>query len=155
MWYNFLMRNDVVLQWTEGGVLRDGHFKLREFETSDGLVMIDSTVVYSLEFVRRDLNHLYRSDVQIIITSGLRTEEDNAALAARLGWTDDGGQVSRDSRHLPKHGGIAVDLFARRRYGQGWRIIEQSVVGETCRPYFNFVKDDYEDGHVHADNRKD
>jgi hypothetical protein len=81
----------------------------------------------------------------------VRTEAELAALAARLGWTDEGGSVSRDSMHLTKYGGIAVDLVgvvASSRHR-----VPQTTLGEVCRRYFDFVKDDYRDGHVHADLR--
>lgn len=154
MWYNRGMRNDIVLSWDDGGVVQSGHFKLSEFASKNGLVVVDSGLVVSLELVRRDLCHLFGCDVQIIITSGTRLESENVALAERLGWTDAGGAVARDSRHLPKYGGIAVDLFARRQFGQGYEIVSPDIVAETCRQHFRYVKGDYADGHVHADNRK-
>ena len=66
--------------------------------------------------------------------------------------TDEGGLVARRSMHLAEFGGIAVDLTAvvaatRTR-------IPQRVLGDICRRHFDWVKDDYADGHVHADNRE-
>jgi hypothetical protein len=153
MWYNPDMRNDIVLCWEYDGSILESHFKLREFESRSGLVVVDSKLVRLLELVRRDLCVIYRQDVQIIITSGTRTEAENEELGERLGWCEDGGSVARDSRHLPKYGGIAVDCYARIRSGVGWEIVPQSTLGSACRVYYAHVKDDYADGHVHADCR--
>jgi len=127
------------------------HFSLREFENAYGFVMIHASVPRALEQVRRDLCHEAGEEVQIVITDALRTEEELRRLAKRYGWTDEGGTVSRNSRHLARYGGIAVDIVARVR-STGARF-PQDRVGAVCRRYFDFVKDDYPDGHVHADNR--
>jgi hypothetical protein len=127
------------------------HFRLREFEDRDGLAMVHATTLDSLERVRRDLLAMIGEEVWVIITDGVRTQADLERLAARLGWTDEGGRVSRDSKHLARYGGIAVDcaaMVARTR-----ERVPQHVLGEICRRHFDFVKDDYPDGHVHADNR--
>ena len=127
------------------------HFKLREFENDAGLVMVHRSLLESLERVRRDLVQETGEEVWLIITNALRTQADLEQLAARLGWTDEGGAVSRNSKHLAKFGGIAVDLVAvvaRTRAR-----VPQRVLGATCRKHFDWVKDDYRDGHVHADNR--
>jgi hypothetical protein len=91
-------------------------------------------------------------DVQIVITSGTRSPADNKRLADKLGWVGDGGLVARDSRHLPSHGGIAADLYARYRGVDGWIVLQQEDVAISCRRYFQYVKADYQDGHIHADN---
>ncbi len=127
------------------------HFRLREFENRDGLAMVHASVLESLERVRRELTSMAGETVWVIITDALRTEADLERLAGRLGWIDEGGAVSRNSKHLAKFGGIAVDLVAvvastRRR-------VPQKTVGRVCRKFFSWVKDDYGDGHVHADNR--
>ncbi|MBN2310879.1 MAG: hypothetical protein JXR94_18030 [Candidatus Hydrogenedentes bacterium] len=127
------------------------HFRLCEFENGDGLAMVHASTLASLERVRRDLAAWARRDVWVIVTDALRTDADLERLAARLGWIDEGGAVSRDSKHLARHGGIAVDLVAvvagtRER-------IPQRILGEICRRHFDWVKDSYRDGHVHADNR--
>jgi len=127
------------------------HFRLREFENPDGLAMVHADTLVSLEKMRRDLCAMYRTDIWVIITNAVRTPADLERLAARLGWTDQGGAVSRDSRHLARYGGIAVDVIAviaatRER-------VPQKTLGGVCRRHFDFVKDDYRDGHVHADNR--
>jgi len=147
------MRNDIAFCWDCDGVPVKSHFRLREFEGADGLVVVDSGLVRSLELVRRDLCERFGSDVQILITSGTRSHAENEKLAQRLGWVEDGGQVARDSKHLPEHGGIAIDCYARYLEGDVWVIVPQTTLGSACRVHFTFVKDDYPDGHVHADNR--
>jgi len=144
-------RNDIPLL-----TLLDGapvsHFKLKEFENGDGLAMAHASVLVSLEKTRRDLCARYDEEVWILITDAVRTPEDLQCLAARYGWTDEGGTVARRSKHLVEFGGIAVDMvavIARTRTR-----VPQKVLGTICRQYFDFVKDDYKDGHVHADNRE-
>ena len=127
------------------------HFRLREFENRDGLAMVHSSTLNSLELVRRDLNAMAGEEVWVIVTDALRTQADLDRLASRLGWTDDGGTVSRDSKHLAKYGGIAVDLIAV--VADSRSRVPQATLGKVCRRHFEWVKDDYADGHVHADNR--
>ena len=81
----------------------------------------------------------------------MRTRDDLERLAARLGWADEGGAVARQSKHLAKFGGVAVDVVARVASTRG--LVPQAALGDVCRRYFDWVKDDYADGHVHADNR--
>ena len=127
------------------------HFKLREVENAAGLAMVHDGTLLSLERVRRDLGALYGETVWVLITGAVRTPEDLERLAARHGWTDEGGLVARRSRHLAEFGGIAVDLAARvARTGAP---VPQRTLGAVCRRHFDWVKDDYQDGHVHADNR--
>ena len=143
-------RNDVKLSVT----LDDEearNFRLREFENAEGLAMVHASAMTSLEEVRRDLCAMAGETVWVMITNGVRTQADLTRLAARLGWTDEGGAVSRQSKHLARYGGIAVDLIAvvaRTRAR-----IPQKDLGAVCRRHFDWVKDDYRDGHVHADNR--
>ena len=127
------------------------NFKLREFENRDGLAMLHRKTLTALELTRRDLNNRYAETVWVLITSAVRTQEDQQQLAARLGWTDQGGLVARRSRHLPQFGGIAVDIIAVNARTR--TRIPQHLLGAICRQHFDFVKDDYSDGHVHADNR--
>jgi len=143
-------RNNIALVATVDGE-RVSHFRLREFENGDGLAMVHATALESLERVRRDLCAMAGQEVWIIVTDGVRTPADLERLAARLGWADAGGLVARQSKHLAEFGGIAVDLVAvvaktRER-------VPQKKLGEVCRRHFDYVKDDYRDGHVHADNR--
>ena len=48
-------------------------------------------------------------------------------------------------------GGIAADLVAVNARTR--ERVPQRIVGTVCRRHFDWVKDDYNDGHVHADNR--
>lgn len=143
-------RNDVRLLSTLDG--EDvAHFRLREFANADGLAVVHPELLLALERVRRELNAMAGEAVWVIVKDGVRTEADLSRLAARLGWADEGGSVSRDSMHLAKYGGIAVDVIAvitnsRHR-------VPQVTLGNICRRHFDFVKDDYADGHVHADLR--
>ncbi len=143
-------RNDIRLM-TELDGEPVSHFRLREFENRDGLAMVHGSVLDSLERVRRDLCAMVGEDVWIIVTDGVRTPADLERLAARLGWIDEGGAVSRHSKHLAKFGGIAVDVTARIAATRDR--VPQATLGEVCRRHFDWVKDDYADGHVHADNR--
>jgi hypothetical protein len=143
-------RNDVRLV-TEIDGEEVSHFKLREFENRDGLVMLHASVLDSLERVRRELCAAAGEDVWIIVTDGVRTQADLERLAARLGWVDEGGAVARNSKHLAKFGGVAVDVVAKVASTRA--LVPQAALGAVCRRYFDWVKDDYADGHVHADNR--
>jgi len=143
-------RNDIRLLASVDGE-EAAHFRLREFVNADGLAMVHPELLIALERVRRDLNAMAGETVWVIIKDAVRTNADLAKLAARLGWTDEGGVVSRDSMHLAKYGGIAVDLIAM--IASGKHRVPQSTLGEVCRRYFDYVKDDYRDGHVHADLR--
>lgn len=147
------MRNGAYIAWDDNGKPGVPHFRMREFENCDGFVMITSGLVEALEGMRRDLVEVHGPGIQVIITSALRTELENKALGERLGWADQGGLVARDSHHLPKYGGIAVDLFARYKHGQGYMIVGQRELGVIARRYFNYVKSDYKDGHIHCDMR--
>lgn len=143
-------RNDVALVIPVDGEPAS-HFRLREFENTDGMAMVHASALESLERVRRDLCAAAGETVWVIITDAVRTQAELERLAARLGWADEGGTVARRSKHLAEYGGIAVDVIAviartRER-------VPQRELGEACRRYFDWVKDDYPDGHVHADNR--
>jgi len=144
-------RNNILLVHPTTG--EPTHFTLREFENRDGLAMVHSATLVALEAVRADLCAFTHEEVWLIITKygAVRTPADNELLGAKYGWTDEGGKVSRDSTHLAEYGGIAGDLVAvvvrtRER-------IAQVSLGRICRRYFDWVKDDYPDGHVHADKR--
>lgn len=144
-------RNDVRLLTNLDGEMVS-HFRLREFENGDGLAMVHASVLEALERVRRDLGAMQGQEVWILVTNAVRTQADLERLAARLGWVDEGGLVARNSRHLARFGGIAVDIVAR--VARTHAVVPQRTLGAVCRRYFDFVKDDYADGHVHADNRE-
>jgi len=103
-------RNDVALVADVDGE-RLTHFRLREFENGEGLAMVHASLLESLERVRRALCVMAGEDVWLIVTDAVRTHADLERLAARLGWTDEGGAVARDSKHLAEYGGIAVDVI--------------------------------------------
>lgn len=142
--------NDIPLLCHIDG-LPASHFRLREFANADGLAIVHPSLVESLERTRRDLCREAGETVWLIITSATRTEADLARLAARLGWVDEGGAVSRDSKHLARCGGIAADLVAS--VARTRERIPQAALAAVCRRHFDYVKADYSDGHVHADNR--
>lgn len=143
-------RNDVrLLTCLDGEDV--SHFRLREFENRAGLAMVHPALLESLERVRRDLCKMAAETIWIIITGAVRTEDDLERLAARYGWVDEGGTVARNSKHLAKFGGIAADLVAVNARTR--QRVSQKGVGTVCRRHFDWVKDDYNDGHVHADNR--
>jgi len=144
-------RNDVQLAVKIDGNWVITHFNLKEFESKNGWVMIHKSVIVSLSKLREELAKIFKEEIEIIITDTTRTQEDLNYLAARLGWTDEGGLVSKNSRHLDRYGGIAVDFYARHK--QNKERIPSSQIEPICRKYFDFVKADYADGHIHADNR--
>lgn len=143
-------RNDIrLLLYLDGEPV--SNFRLREFENAEGLAMVHPKLLEALERTRAELCARAGETVWLMVTDAVRTQSDLDRLASRYGWIDEGGKVARDSKHLAKHGGIAVDLVAvnartRQRTGQ-------AELGAVCRKYFDWVKDDYADGHVHADVR--
>ena len=155
-------RNRIPIYTMLDGVLVS-HYTMRELENRDGMVMAFPRTMLSLERVRRDLCAEAGEEVLVIVKDAMRTGAENARLAERLGWTDEGGLVSRLSKHVPRPeivngkevivGGYAVDIIAEAASDR--RRITQSMLGAVCRRHFDFVKDDYADGHVHADNRGD
>lgn len=143
-------RNDIpLLTWLDGKPV--SNFRLREFENREGLAMVNAHLLLALEKVRRDLAEFAGEEVWVIITDSVRTHADLERLAARLGWAEEGGTVARHSKHLAEYGGIAVDLKAVVKSSR--TRIPQAVLGKICRRHFDWVKDDYADGHVHADLR--
>jgi hypothetical protein len=132
--------------------------------------MVHPSLLLSLEKLRQNLSGLDAfEEVEIIIASGLRTQEDNAWLGEKYGYTEAGGDVSRDSKHLPEYGGIAADFWARRKRDK--KVIPTDVLLRCAQQVFDFCKA-YKDGkhpeevklndlggrihvggHVHGDNR--
>jgi len=127
------------------------HFRLREFLSPSGVAVVRSDLLRALEGLRAALWEAAGEEVFIRISSGTRTQADQVRLAQRLGWTDEGGLVSRTSRHLVEYGGIAADIYARTRSGKA---IPQQELAAVCKKFFPFVKADYRDGHVHVDMRE-
>lgn len=144
-------RNDIpLLTQLDGKPV--SHFRLREFENAEGLAMVHPRLLEALERTRRDLCATHRQEIWLIVTDATRTQADLEGLAQRHGWIGQGGKVSRDSKHLTKYGGIAADLVAVNASTR--EPIPQNELGAICRTHFDYVKDDYTDGHVHADMRK-
>jgi len=137
------------------------HFSLHEFTVSASsqekqtlvhtFAQVHYSVLEGLEKVRRDLAVHEGTECWIKITCAVRTEARNKELAEEYGWTDEGGTVARHSKHLPEYRGIAVDLYAYYK-ATGERVAPK-LVGEIARRYFDYVKDTYRDGHIHADQR--
>lgn len=129
------------------------HFTLREFENLRGYVTIHPSILLSLEKLRRELCRLYGGEeIEIIVLNAIRTDEDTRRIAARYGWADEGGRVSRDSKHNTIYSGVAVDIKARRkgRKDPDGQVL-MGTLAELAAKCFDYVKF-YED-HVHADNR--
>lgn len=127
------------------------HFKLREFENAEGIACVHPALLKGLEQTRAQLCRMTGEEVSVIITDGIRTQADLERLGEMYGWTDDGGTVSRTSKHLLEYGGIAADIRARRRASGLY--VEQALVGNVCREFFDRVIDTYGTGHVHVDQR--
>jgi len=144
-------RNNLQLAIKTGDTYQITHFNLKEFENPNGWAMVHESVIISLTKVRKALMEKIGEEVEIIITGSTRTPQDLKRLAERLGWLEEGGSVARNSRHLDRFGGIAVDFYARQKRDK--KRIATNIVKEVSQQYFDFVKADYPDGHIHADNR--
>jgi hypothetical protein len=146
-----MVTNDIRL-WNNVSGEMVSHFRLREFQNPLGWVVLHEKVPWGLEMTRCALNVRYPTwRVQLIIKDCTRTRQQNEALARKLGWSDEGGTVSRDSMHLVHNGGIAVDFIAWSRTRN--IPIPAKEVGDIASLYFDFVKW-YPDHHVHGDFRK-
>lgn len=147
--------NNVVLCTSNG---TPSHFKASEFDNPQRLLMVHPTVIDALEYLRALLCEWAQEEICIKITNAVRTNEDMQRLARIYGWIGetrpDGrpGQVARDSKHKMNYGGIAVDIYAYQKDGGGY--VPQNILGRHARKCFDWVKDDYGDGHVHCDNRE-
>lgn len=146
-----MQANDLVIVCPITG--KPSHFKFREFANRDGVAVVHPALLTGLELLRTDLGELAGEEVCIRITDATRTQDDLEALAERLGWADEpGGLVSRISRHLVRYGGIAADIEAYIKSTD--EPVPQSVVTEMAGEHFDYVKGDYDDGHVHVDQRE-
>ena len=128
------------------------NFTIREFQNTLGWVILHKKVPWGLEMTRAALNARYPTWlIQILVSNCTRTRQQNEALARKLGWTDEGGLVSRESFHLVEFGGIAVDFVG---FSTARKIrIPAKEVADIAGLYFDYVKC-YSDGHVHGDFRK-
>ena len=145
--------NRVPLMVNLGNGWTRSHFSLHEFANKEGLAIVHPRLLEGLERLRDSLCVAYETDVPILLTCGTRTEKDNGLLAVRLGWIDEGGAVARESKHLPRYGGVAADIYAvlsRPGDPDGIRV-PQHILAEHAKRFFSYVKADYPDGHVHVD----
>lgn len=143
--------NDILL-WNNIDGQMVSHFRLKEFQNPHGWVILHEKVPRALHWTRHALNLRYPTWlIQILVRDCTRTRQQNEALARKLGWTDEGGLVSRESFHLVHFGGIAVDFVA---YSMARQIrIPAKEVADIAALYFDYVKW-YADDHVHGDFRK-
>ena len=152
------MRNNVRLQLDDVCGIKESHFKLYEFEGDEGLVVVSDRLILALELLRFELNGIVVGDGEgteaiIKVTSGTRTLTENAELAKKYGWTDQGGTVSKESRHLPKFGGIAADIIPYYVGKTGAGVVPKVISVPLCRKFFDYVNANYSDNHIHCDLR--
>lgn len=128
------------------------HFKLFEFEDpEDGhVVVLHPLLLNQLEQYHEAISQTLGHNIAIVVTSGTRTQRSNKRLANRFGWTDYGGLVSRNSRHLPKFGGIAVDFYALDKETK--QIVNTTFAAGLADEFFDVVLDHYPT-HIHVDLR--
>jgi len=126
------------------------HFRLYEFadHQDNELVVLDPYTPRQLEILRTRIHESTGIEHEIIVTSGTRTEKTNNALGELLGWTDEGGPVSRDSTHQPKHGGRTVDIKARNKHTKELMPIAQ--LANFCQGLFIVIISRYL-SHVHLE----
>jgi len=128
------------------------HFKLYEFEDRafHHLVVLHPQTLERLELLHYALSEDLKHPVAISITCGTRSPRTNTQLAKLLGWIDDGGLVSRNSRHLPKFGGIAADLYALDKKLRV--LVPTNRLAAIANQFFDVVLDHYPT-HIHVDLR--
>lgn len=128
------------------------HFKLYEFEDrADGhLVVLHPLTLQLLELFHLALSQNIGHLIAIIVTCGTRTQRTNNRLAKLLGWTDEGGLVSRTSKHLPNFGGIAVDCYVLDK--ELGLLVPTGKVSDIAMRFFDTVLDHYPT-HIHVDLR--
>ena len=146
-----------IYTWVNGAWV--SHFCVEEFQSGSGVTCVNLRVVAALERLRTNLSTDESEEIQVIVTDGTRSDEDNERLATKYGWMDEGGKVSRNSQHLVRNGACGVDFFAQRKrrgyygYSGKRRAIPVEQVRHAADQVFDFVKT-YKDGHVHGDQRK-
>ena len=128
------------------------NFTLAEFKDNmTDQAMIHPWNIVCLERLRSRLEAELKTKIRITITSGLRSEAKNRKLAETLGWTDAGGKVSRNSKHLPKYYGVAQDIMPKQFKNGSYRSVPKKVILPILEELFDFVKGPYP--HYHVDNR--
>lgn len=149
-------RNRILLVDPETG--KRGNFTLAEFQNKNGLVIVQASTLWCLERIHaRGREVVAPNRFSVVITDGIRTDEDNAALAAVEGWIGElapngqPGEVSRTSHHLVSQGASGVDFRAFVREGQTRQPFPMERLAAFARAVFDYVKV-YAD-HIHGDNR--
>ncbi len=129
---------------------RTSNFKVYEFTNGSGLVKLHPTVILALQATRDGLREHFHREIGVFITSGFRSEADQRRLAIDqgLGWTSDGGRVSKNSMH--KHG-CAVDMHAYD-FRDGKRV-DKMVLKDIAAVFFDYTKSYNATSHIHADMR--
>ncbi len=128
------------------------HFTLCEFDdkANGNLVVLHPLTIERLEKLHLALSESMGRPIAILITCGTRTPRTNNQLAKLLGWTDDGGLVSKTSKHLPRFGGIAADLQVLDiEFGQ---LMPIRTVAQLAASFFDTIIDHYPT-HIHVDLR--
>ena len=142
----------IYTQITYGGItMLQSNFWLDEFAMAEGTVILHPSIPVSLEMTRYELGIVEGEEVMLILTGSTRSKTTNNELGRRHGWAGFGGTVSKTSFHLVEKGACAQDFYAI--YKKSKKRVPQKTVGKIARKYFDYVKDDYVDGHIHGDNR--
>ena len=155
--YNQMSRlvNRVRLMLPEGNGWAQTHFGLWEFANPDGLAIVHPTLLLGLERIRATMNAdtdlltTPNDEIEVIVIDSTRTDKDVRRLVRKYGWTDEGGRVSRNTRHHWEHGGIAADIWARHKWSAVPVPMER--LASVSRLWFDYVQV-YTD-HVHVDQR--
>jgi hypothetical protein len=122
------------------------HFNLQEFSSHTGEIFIDAHLIDQLELFRDHLAEVFAEEVAIIITNGYRSVKDNEDLGKRLGFTDEGGLVSRNSQHML---GKAADIMCVKK--KSWKFISPVLIGEEAKRFFSYTQ--VYEAHIHVDVR--
>ena len=132
------------------GTNRVSNFKLYEFLNKAGETKIHPAQVIALQATRDDLNERLGGRIAIFHTCFYRSPQDNYRLAVTqgLGWTDEGGRVSRNSIH---QFGAASDFHAFD-WKRGARV-PKKIVKEVAELYFDYVQQYPDTQHTHGDVR--
>lgn len=132
------------------GTNRVSNFKLYEFLNPAGETKIHPAQVIALQMTRDGLNDRLGGRVGIFHTSFYRSPADQRRLAITqgLGWTDEGGKVSRTSIHME---GAASDFHAWD-WKRGARVPKR-IVKEVAELHFDYVQQYPDTQHTHGDVR--
>lgn len=128
---------------------KPSNFWEHEFQSHSGYCFAPQVLVDVLQKMRNYVRDATGREHRVIITDGGRTYGDNVELAERLGWIDDGGPVSKYSKHLFTEGSCAVDFYLVSTDGI---VMPAEEVKKLVGPVFDFFQT-YPDGHCHGDMR--